>query len=209
MDAATLALNFGVPTASSPAFPQGETYINQGEVIALDSDAARAFTNCRRRRAIAIRLMAEKPWRSFPGGTLHLASAREFPMSATMTGLIIRLRPGAMQELHWHPNASEWFYISKGGCARRCSAPTSAWRLPNWLRATAATSRRAGVIRSRRSDSEPCEIVSSLNDGIYQHSSVSDWIAKVPRHVLRNNLNLADTVAAQFPQQKVMIAGGA
>ena len=33
-DAATLARNFGLPTASLPAFPQGETYINQGEVIA-------------------------------------------------------------------------------------------------------------------------------------------------------------------------------
>ena len=51
--------------------------------------------------------------------------------------------------------------------------------------------------------------MSSLNDGSYQDSSVSDWIAKVPRHVLGNNLNLAEAAVAQFPKQKVMIAGGA
>ena len=70
VDAATLALNFGVPTASVAAFPQGETYINQGEVIALDSEAARAVHELPPARSHRFRLMAEKPWRSFPGGTL-------------------------------------------------------------------------------------------------------------------------------------------
>jgi oxalate decarboxylase len=52
-------------------------------------------------------------------------------------------------------------------------------------------------------------MVSSLDDGIYQDSSLSDWIAKVPRHVLGNNLNVTESVVAQFPKQKVVIAGGA
>ncbi len=39
-DPATLARNFGVSPASIAAFPQGETYINQGEVIPLASKAA-------------------------------------------------------------------------------------------------------------------------------------------------------------------------
>jgi hypothetical protein len=27
--------------------------------------------------------------------------------------LIARLQPGVMQELHWHPDANEWFFVSK------------------------------------------------------------------------------------------------
>jgi oxalate decarboxylase len=91
-DAGTLALNFGVPTASVAAFPQGESYINQGEVIALDSEAARAVNELPPARSHHFRLMAES-------GTLHLASAREFPMSATMTGLIIRLPRDSLRSL--------------------------------------------------------------------------------------------------------------
>ena len=32
-------------------------------------------------------------------------SMNEFPISTTMTGAILRIKPGAIRELHWHPNA--------------------------------------------------------------------------------------------------------
>jgi oxalate decarboxylase len=27
-----------------------------------------------------------------------------------MTGALMRIKPGGMRELHWHPNADEWQY---------------------------------------------------------------------------------------------------
>jgi oxalate decarboxylase len=208
-DPATLARNFGVPLTSFAGFPQGETYINQGEVIPLDGKAAHDLHELPPATSHRYRLMAAKPWRSLPGGTLHLASAREFPMSADMTGLIIRLQPGAMQELHWHPNANEWFYISKGH-----------------VRATLFTAdKRMAVAELGVGDcgyfpqgwghsleaigGEGCEIIATLDSGVFQESSLSDWIAKVPRHLLANNLHTDEAVLARFPRQKVVIAGGA
>ena len=208
VDASTLALNFGVPAASVAAFPQGETYINQGEVIPLDSDEARSVQELPPTRSHQYRLMAQKPWRSFPGGTLHLASAREFPMSTTMTGLIIRLQPGAMQELHWHPNANEWFFVSKGQVRATLFGADKRMAVAELSTGDCGYFPQGWGHSLETRGSEPCEIVSSLDNGIYQHGSLSEWIAKVPRHVLRNNLNLMDAVAAQFPQEKVMIGGG-
>jgi oxalate decarboxylase len=208
-DAATLARNFAVPAASFAAFPQGETYINQGDVIALDSPAARTVNELPPEKSHCYRLMAAKPLRSFPGGTLHLASAREFPVSASMTGLITRLQPGAMQELHWHPNANEWFYVSKGraratlfGADKRMAVAElgigdCGYFPQGWGHSIEAVG------------TEKCEIVASLDSGTYQDSSLSEWIAKVPPHVLGNNLGAAEVVLAKFPRQKVMIAGGA
>jgi oxalate decarboxylase len=209
IDPATLALNFGVPPTSVTDFPQGETYINQGEVIPLDSEAARTVYELPAARSHRYRLMAEKPWRSFPGGTLHLASAQEFPMSETMTGLVIRLRPGAMQELHWHPNANEWFYISKGQARATLFGADKRMAIAELGTGDCGYFPQGWGHSLEALGSEPCEIVSSLDNGTYQHSSLSDWIGKVPRHVLRNNLNLIDAVAAQFPRQRLMIAGGA
>ena len=31
-----------------------------------------------------------------------------------MSGAVIHLEPGAMRQLHWHPNADEWQYVLKG-----------------------------------------------------------------------------------------------
>jgi oxalate decarboxylase/phosphoglucose isomerase-like protein (cupin superfamily) len=126
------------------------------------------------------RLMAAKPFRSFPGGTLHLASAREFPVSASMTGLVTRLQPGAMQELHWHPNANEWFYVSKGraratlfGADKRMAVAElgigdCGYFPQGWGHSIEAVG------------TEKCEIVAALDSGTYQDSSLSEWIAKVP-----------------------------
>ena len=45
---------------------------------------------------------------------MRTVSEREFPISATMTGALLVIKPGALRELHWHPNAAEWQFWLKG-----------------------------------------------------------------------------------------------
>ena len=40
--------------------------------------------------------------------------ADRFPISQTMTGVVLDLEPGGLRELHWHPNADEWQYVIDG-----------------------------------------------------------------------------------------------
>ncbi|HEX3405186.1 MAG TPA: cupin domain-containing protein [Acetobacteraceae bacterium] len=208
-DAATLARNFAVPVASFAGFPQGETYINQGEIIPLDGEAARAARDLPAEQSHRYRLMAAKPWRSYPGGTLHLASAREFPMSANMSGLITQLKPGAMQELHWHPNANEWFYVARGRARATLFGADKRMAVAELAAGDCGYFPQGWGHSLEALGNEPCEIVSSLDNGVYQHSSISEWIAKVPRHVLGNNLAATDAILTQFPRQPAMISGGA
>jgi len=37
-----------------------------------------------------------------------------FPISRTVTGLVLDLEPGALCELHWHPTADERQYLIDG-----------------------------------------------------------------------------------------------
>ena len=67
-----------------------------------------------RTRTHRFRLMAQTPRVNSPDGTLHIASAREYPISTTITGMVLKLKPGAIHEPHWHPNANEWHYVAKG-----------------------------------------------------------------------------------------------
>lgn len=206
---ATLARNFGVSQASFASFPQGETYINQGDIISLDSKAAHDLHELPPAKSHRHSLMANKPWRRFPGGTLHLASAREFPMSTDMTALIIRLQPGAMQELHWHPNANEWFYVSRGGVRATLFTADKHLAVSELSVGDCGYFPRGWGHSFGAIGSESCEIISTLDSGVFQESSISEWIAKVPRHMLVNNLHTDAAVFAQFPRQKVGIAGGA
>lgn len=55
-------------------------------------------------------LAAQQPRRAPGGGTQRIVTATEFPVSTTMTGSVLELQPGALREMHWHPNADEWQY---------------------------------------------------------------------------------------------------
>src|SRR5215218_10925914 len=42
------------------------------------------------------------------------ATVEQLPISKGIAGVSMRLEPGAMRELHWHPNADEWQYVVEG-----------------------------------------------------------------------------------------------
>jgi oxalate decarboxylase len=108
-----LARNFGVPAASFAAFPKTGVFMRQGSVPPpLPPDPAPGSLNTGA-RTHRYRLLAERP-ATFPGGSLRLVSEREFPISTTMTGALMRLKPGGLRELHWHPNGDEWLYVIEG-----------------------------------------------------------------------------------------------
>ena len=207
-DPALRAQNFGLPEAAFAGMPKGETYIMQGEVIPLDSPRARMVDELPIDRTHRYQLMAQPAYRDLPGGSIHVASARQFPMSATMASVVIRLKPGALQELHWHPNAAEWFYVSRG------RVQATLFVADKHLASADMQVGDCGYIPQgfghslRNNGTEECEIVGVMNDGRYQESSLTEWVARAPRHLLANNFGVPETALPAFPNHKVTIAGG-
>lgn len=208
IDAATLARNFAVPEESVAGFPKGETYINQGPILALDSPEARALSELPPAQSHRYRMMAQPAWRSFPGGTMHLASAKEFPASATMTGLVLRLKPGAMQELHWHPNANEWLYVTRGRARMTLFGANKQMAVAEIGVGDCAYAPMGWGHSIEAIGTEAFEVVQTLDSGVYQDSSMTEWVAKVPRHLLSNNLTTPPQAFDRFPKAKTLITGG-
>ena len=59
-------------------------------------------------------MLSEAPHGVFNGGREWRVDSTRFPISTTMTGVVLDLEPGALRELHWHPNADEWQYVING-----------------------------------------------------------------------------------------------
>src|SRR6202046_4350311 len=51
--------------------------------------------------------------RLLTGGWSREVTVRELPIATTMAGVDMRLKPGAIRELHWHKEA-EWAYMLAG-----------------------------------------------------------------------------------------------
>src|SRR5579871_4331820 len=95
-DSQTLAQAFGVPAETFAGIPKAETYIMQGEVVALDGPQARATRELDHARTHRFSLAAQQPRINAPGGSFYVASSKEFPLSTAMTGTLLQLRPGGM-----------------------------------------------------------------------------------------------------------------
>ena len=205
-DAPTLSQALGVSTETISPNPKAETYIMQGEVLALDGPQAKIARALDRDRTHRFALMAQKPRVSTAGGQLYVASAKEFPVSSTMTGTVLKLKPGAMHEPHWHTDANEWHYVLKG------RTRVTLFAFDKRVAVAELSAGECAYIPANCGHSiqnigqEDAEVISALDSGAYHESSLGDWLAKAPRHLLANNFGVSEAAVANFGRKRMVIA---
>ena len=59
------------------------------------------------------KLSQMKPSKVTHGGEVKIVDAKNFPITP-IAAAIVKLKPGGLRELHWHPNADEWQYFISG-----------------------------------------------------------------------------------------------
>jgi oxalate decarboxylase len=196
-----LAKTFGVPAATFAAFPKREVYIVKGPVpppLPAEPAAGSLNTGALTHR---YRLLAQKP-ETFAGGTMRIVSQREFPISATMTGALMRIKPGALREPHWHPNADEWQYYVSG------RARMSVFGSHGRVREETFGPGDVGYVPQgyghtiENVGTDDVEVLIVLNNGTYESISLTAWIAANPALLLATNFAVPESVFAAFPKEE-------
>jgi oxalate decarboxylase len=208
LDPGMLTQVLGLPRETIARIPSAEVYIRQGDVIGRDSPEARAVQVLDAARTHRFSLMAQKPRVSAAGGTIHVASAKEYPVSTTITAVVTRLQAGAMHAPHWHVNANEWHYVARGRTRVTLFAPDKRMAVAELSAGDCAYIPRRCGHSVQNIGADECEIVGVLDNGTYSESLLSDWITKAPRHVLANNLGVPVESVSAATNRSVIIAAG-
>jgi oxalate decarboxylase len=153
--------------------------------------------------------MAQTTRVASPGGTIHVASAREYPISTTFTAIITRLKPGSVHAPRWHPNANEWHYVAKGRTRVTLFASDKRMAVAELSAGDCAYIPRGCGHSVQNIGPEDCEIAGVLDNGVYSEALLSDWIVKVPRQLLANNLGLPDKAFAKLTKTRSSIIAAA
>ena len=208
-DTEALSQAFGVSAEAFAQIPKAETYIMQGDVLPLDGPQARSARELDHARTHRYALMAQKPRVSTPGGALYIASSMEFPMSTTLTGMVLKLKRGAMHEPHWHTDANEWHYVLKGRTRVTLFAPDKRVAVAELSPGECAYIPRNCGHSIQSIGAEDAEIVGVLDSATYHESTLSDWLAKAPRHLLANNFGMPEKTIANFNKKRMVISAAA
>ena len=143
------------------------------------------------------------PFFSMMAGTMN---SQRCVTSTTLTGMVLKLKRGAMHEPHWHTDADEWHYVLKGRTRVTLFAPDKRVAVAELSPGECAYIPRGCGHSIQNIGAEDVEIVGVLDSGTYHESSLSDWLAKAPRHLLANNFGVLEKDVANFNRKRMVIS---
>jgi oxalate decarboxylase len=202
---ALLAKNFGLPETAFATFPKEEVYFARGKPPPLEPSVPLQGWKLPP-QTHKYRLLAQPPHASYRGGREWRVDSSRFPISKTITGVILDLDPGALRTLHWHPNADEWQYVIDGEVSVTLFGSHGRYRTEQLQKGDVGYIPQGYGHSIENVGSRSARILIGFNAGIYQTIDLSQWIAANPKDVLATNFAQPAEAFEKFPDRDVFIA---
>jgi oxalate decarboxylase len=124
-----------------------------------------------------------------------------------MSGGIMQLNPGALRELHWHPNADEWLYVISGKIRLTVFASSGLASVTEISEGEVAYTPMGYGHSIENTGDEVCKLIIVFNSGVYEEIALNSWLASVPKEIVTANLNLPLKVVESFSGKEFFIVG--
>ena len=188
------------------ALPKGEVYITPGRIPPRQPQPFRNADPVPSQGAHKFRLLARDPL-VWPGGEERIVDSHEFPMSKTVVGSIMDLKPGALRELHWHPNADEWQYYVKGRARVGIFGAHGRSSVEEFSPGQVAFIKQGFGHYIEQVGDEPTRILITFPAAEYQEISLSTWLSNNPSQLIEDNFGISAEEVARMPKSKLAIYG--
>jgi oxalate decarboxylase len=150
-------------------------------------------------------LLLQKPFETFSGGLEWRVDGSQFPISTTMTGVVLAMEPGGLRELHWHPNAAEWQYILSGEFSVILFGSQGRWREEKLRQGDVGYIPQGFGHSVENIGKDKARILVVFNNGHYQTIDLSQWIAGNPTDILATNFSQDALLFEKFPRKDVFL----
>ena len=205
-----LMKNFGLGKDAIAKLPKEELYIFPAALpLSLAQDKA-AVGGRRVESPIqyTFKMSAMTPTRKTPGGEVRVVDSRNFPVSKNVASALVTLKPGALRELHWHPNASEWqFWIAGKGRMTVVMNEGRARTMDFNANDVGLVPRVAGHYIENTGDTDAIFLEMFKADQFID-ISLNNWLRRVPPEAVSAHLNLDQELIAKIPAEKELVIPG-
>jgi oxalate decarboxylase len=196
-----LARNFGVPAETFAKIPLHDLWIFQGTLPGdLAADRAAASKNATAPPyPFVYQLGSSRPVRESSGGNIRVADSVNFNVSTTIAAALVTVRPGAVREMHWHPNADEWQYYLKGkGRMTVFDTGPNALTMDFNAGDIGYVRRNLGHYVENVGDTD-LQFIGVFRAPRYQEVSLSNWLTHTPPSLVAQHLNVDEATIAKWP----------
>jgi oxalate decarboxylase len=196
---ALLAKNFKLPESAFDGFPEKEVYFARG---AVPSQEPRAPLQGWKPPPLTHKyeLLKQPPHRIYDGGREWRVDSTAFPISKTITGVILELDPGALRELHWHPSADEWQYVIEGKISVTMFGSGGRFRTEMLDKGDVGYIPQGYGHSIENVGNSACRVLIGFNSGVYETIDLSQWMAGNSSDILATNFGKPPELFEKFPR---------
>jgi oxalate decarboxylase len=195
-----LAENFGTSAETFAKIPLHDLWIFQGKVPGGLSAVRQEMSGTAGAPPypFTFSLGSSAPISQTRGGMVQIADSSNFKVSTTIAAALVTMRPGALRQMHWHPNADEWQYFIKGK-GRMGVFNTG----PNVLTMDfnpgdiGYVKRNYGHYVQNVGDTD-LQFFAVFRTPRYAEVSLSDWLTHSPPEMVAQHLNVDEATISQW-----------
>jgi oxalate decarboxylase len=148
------------------------------------------------------RLLRQKPNR-MAGGNVRIVDSSNFAASRTIAAALVELEPGALRELHWHPNADEWQYYIEGEGRMTVFGSESGARTFDYRAGDVGYVPFAMGHYIENTGSGPLRFLEMFRSDRYADLSLNQWLALTPRVLVDAHLKIDPEIISGLSTAKV------
>lgn len=203
---ALLAKNFGLPESTFEGMPKDEVYFARGDAPPVHQSTPLQGTK-NPPLTHKYRLLSQRPNATFKGGREWRVDQSNFPISTTVSAVVLDLEPGALRELHWHPTADEWHYVIEGNVSVSMFGSHGRYATEQLEKGDVGYIPQGYGHSIENIGNTKSRLLIGFNTGDYAKIDLSQWLAGNPVDVHATNFSKPAELFDKFPRKDVFIAG--
>jgi oxalate decarboxylase len=196
-----LAANFGVSEQAFNTIPSDQVYIFQDAVPGSIENQKIQSPYGTIPLSFKHQLLAQPPLKT-PGGSVRIVDSSNFPISKTIAAALIEVEPGAMRELHWHPNNDEWQYYLTGQGRMTVFAGNGVARTFDYRAGDVGYVPFAFGHYIQNTGNETLWFLEMFKSDRFVDISLNQWMALTPHQLVQDNLHVGPELLDALRKEK-------
>jgi oxalate decarboxylase family bicupin protein len=186
--------------------PDGEKYIFQGSHVGpIDEERPDGRGVKKSKLQFTHKMLAQEPKKT-SGGEVRITDSKNFPISKTIAAAHAIIEPGAIREMHWHPNADEWSFFIKGRARVTIFASEGQARTFDYMPGDVGiVPKNMGHFVENIGD-EPVEMLEVFRADEFRDFSLFQWMGETPKKMVVDHLFADDPENGEIFWSKVKSA---
>ena len=201
-----LAKNFEVPESTFRNVPPKELFIFERPLPRPLEEEKRAVEEGTGAVPNSFAFFTGKmaPTKVTKGGEVKIVDAKNFPAS-NIAAAIVRLKPGGLRELHWHPNEDEWQYYVKGTGRMTVFAAGGRARTMDFQAGDVGYIDRSVPHFIENTGDDDLLFLEVFPTAEYQDISLAEWLAHTPSRLVDQHIGTGEGFLNKLQKKEMVI----